>query len=101
VSALVLEASRSDYQHSVGNFPESCELFATLAGEGERPPEDAPWQPMLARVKLGPHQQHFFQLQPTQQPVSHVKLVIHPGKSLIEPTALLDNEQTAASNAFV
>lgn len=35
----------------------------------------------MAQSKLKPHQQHFFQLELLEEPVTHVKLVIHPGQS--------------------
>jgi allantoicase len=85
----------------VGNFPESCELFAANCSDAEKPAADTQWQPILARSKLGPHQQHFFQLEPTQEPVTHVKLVIHPGRlRLLYYVVQLTSKQTAVSRGF-
>lgn len=62
-----------------GNFPESCELHALNAREIVPSAPDDAWTLILPRAKLGPHKQHFFQLENVADSVfSHVKLTIHP-----------------------
>ncbi|KAH9931066.1 allantoicase [Epithele typhae] len=75
-----LAQAEIDTAHFKGNFPESCELHAlhsdTLAPTDV--PDDA-WTPILPRTKLGPHRQHFFQLENVNgTPYTHVKLTIYP-----------------------
>lgn len=44
------------------------------------PGEATTWSPILAKTKLGPHKQHFFNLTPLSDsnPITHVKVVIWP-----------------------
>ncbi|KAF5370869.1 hypothetical protein D9758_001924 [Tetrapyrgos nigripes] len=72
-----------DTAHFKGNFPESCELHALYseneidwtAGRGE----DKEWQLVLPPTKVGPHRQHYFQLENVQgNKYTHVKVTIHP-----------------------
>ena len=71
----------------MGNFPESCELHA-LAVEGEANWEDTrgqseEWQLILPRTKLGPHRQHYFQLENVEgTKYTHVRVTIHPDGGL-------------------
>lgn len=69
-----------DTAHFKGNFPESCELHATYSTEIV--PTDVPddgWTLVLPRTKLGPHRQHFFQLENVDGiPYTHVKITIYP-----------------------
>ncbi|KAI0743487.1 Allantoicase [Daedaleopsis nitida] len=69
-----------DTAHFKGNFPESCELHAVYSSE--LVPTDVPddgWTPILPRTKLGPHRQHFFQLENVGgTPYTHVKMTIYP-----------------------
>ncbi|KAF6763100.1 allantoicase [Ephemerocybe angulata] len=70
-----LEQVEIDTAHFKGNFPESCEIEATYSetdldvqahgGEG--------------LTKLGPHRQHYFQLENVENTVfTHVKMTIYP-----------------------
>ncbi|KAI3618696.1 allantoicase [Moniliophthora roreri] len=62
-----LEHVEIDTAHFKGNFPESCEIHALRidehvdwkVGRGE----DKEWMLILPRTKLGPHRQHYFQLE--------------------------------------
>lgn len=82
-AAGYLEQVEIDTAHFKGNFPESCELHALSSatdidwssGRGE----DQEWVVILPRTKLGPHRQHYFQLENVQgKAYTHVKLTIHP-----------------------
>jgi len=60
----------------MGNFPESCELHATLDANVNINSE---WTSILTRTKLGADRRHFFQLQNVQdQAYTHVKVTIYP-----------------------
>lgn len=64
----------------MGNFPESCELHA-LAHPigGNAPVADGEWTRIMSRTPLGPHRQHFFQLDNVAgRAYTHIKLVIFP-----------------------
>ncbi|KAJ6594094.1 allantoicase [Mycena capillaripes] len=78
-----LEQVEIDTAHFKGNFPESCEIhalevsgdvdWASTRGEGQE------WSLILPRTKLGPHRQHYFQLENVQGRLyTHVKVTIHP-----------------------
>jgi allantoicase len=77
-----LEQIEIDTAHFKGNFPESCEVHAlaisgnvdwSTSGEGHE------WTVILPRTKLGPHRQHYFQLENVLgQRYTHVKVTIHP-----------------------
>ncbi|KAF9263328.1 Allantoicase [Marasmius fiardii PR-910] len=77
-----LEQVEIDTNHFKGNFPESCELHGLYleevdwsVGRGE----DQDWKLILPRTKLGPHRQHFFQLENVAGiRYSHVRVTIHP-----------------------
>ncbi|KAJ7496105.1 galactose-binding domain-like protein [Mycena galericulata] len=78
-----LEQVEIDTAHFKGNFPESCEIHALAItgdvdwtiGRGE----DHEWSLILPRTKLGPHRQHYFQLENVQGKLyTHVKVTIHP-----------------------
>ncbi|TBU33835.1 Allantoicase [Dichomitus squalens] len=72
-----------DTAHFKGNFPASCELHALYCPDALVPtdvPEDE-WTPILPRQKLGPHRQHFFQLEKSAvdgTPYTHVRIIIYP-----------------------
>ncbi|KAH7888506.1 galactose-binding domain-like protein [Phlebopus sp. FC_14] len=68
-----------DTAHFKGNFPESCEIHA-LNTASDVPESDSPdWVTVLSRVRLGPHRQHFFQLETGPDEVfTHVKVTIYP-----------------------
>ncbi|KAJ7859725.1 allantoicase [Mycena leptocephala] len=78
-----LEQVEIDTAHFKGNFPESCEIHAlaasgdvdwvTTRGEGHE------WTVILPRTKLGPHRQHYFQLENVEGRLyTHIKVTIHP-----------------------
>ncbi|KAJ7680563.1 galactose-binding domain-like protein [Mycena polygramma] len=82
-----LEQVEIDTAHFKGNFPESCEIHALVAsgdvdwastkGEGHE------WSLILPRTKLGPHRQHYFQLENVDGRLyTHVKVIIHPDGGL-------------------
>ncbi|KAJ6499056.1 galactose-binding domain-like protein [Mycena sanguinolenta] len=75
-----LESVEIDTAHFKGNFPESCELHALVdSGNADWTREDHEWTVILPRTKLGPHRQHFFQLENVkEQRYTHVKITIHP-----------------------
>lgn len=79
----VLEQVEIDTAHFKGNYPESCEMGALFA-ENEvdcstQKDEDLSWTPVLSRIKLGPHRQHYFQLENVDgRMYTHVKVTIHP-----------------------
>lgn len=53
------------------------------------PPESAVWTTIVAKKPLGPHRQHFFDVErnvPIDQIFSHVRLSTYPGESGV-PTA--------------
>ncbi|KAJ7217868.1 galactose-binding domain-like protein [Mycena pura] len=82
-----LEQVEIDTAHFKGNFPESCEVHALFVtgdvdwsgtkGEGHE------WSLILPRTKLGPHRQHYFQLENVEGKLfTHVKITIHPDGGL-------------------
>ncbi|KAJ7072146.1 galactose-binding domain-like protein [Mycena amicta] len=79
----LLEQVEIDTAHFKGNFPESCELHALAAG-GDidwtyTRGESEEWSLILPRTKLGPHRQHYFQLENVRGRLfTHVKITIHP-----------------------
>jgi allantoicase len=61
-----------DTAHFMGNFPESCVVEA-LDEDG------VDWTTVLPQTKLGPHRQHYFQLENVGSKVfTHVRIIIHP-----------------------
>ncbi|KAJ7647130.1 galactose-binding domain-like protein [Roridomyces roridus] len=78
-----LEQVEIDTAHFKGNFPESCEIHATaVTGDvdwSRTRGEDGEWTLILPRTKLGPHRQHYFQLENVEGKLyTHVKVTIHP-----------------------
>ncbi|KAF9793362.1 allantoicase [Thelephora terrestris] len=76
-----------DTAHFKGNFPESCELYAINSPDFIPPHHqgtpgattESSWAMILPRSKLGPHRQHFFQLQNVDHiKYTHVMLTIYP-----------------------
>ncbi|KAK1217338.1 Allantoicase [Marasmius sp. AFHP31] len=63
-----------------GNFPESCEVHALyLEKENVGRGEDQDWKLILPRTKLGPHRQHFFELENVAGiPYTHIRVTIYP-----------------------
>lgn len=64
--------------------PETGPTFRLDAGI---PPQDVPeaddkdWAVLLPRSKLGPHRQHYLQLNKELNPLSHIKVTIYPGEN--------------------
>ncbi|CDO76539.1 hypothetical protein BN946_scf184769.g3 [Trametes cinnabarina] len=98
-----------DTAHFMGNFPESCELHALRSDEIV--PIDVPddrWTLILPRTKLGPHRQHFFQLENVDgKPYTHVKITIYPDGGVKRvrvlgrrATAINENGEAQASDAI-
>lgn len=63
----------------MGNFPESCELHA-IHSESLVPTDvtEEDWSLVLPLAKLGPHRQHQFQLENTDEPFTHLRVTIYP-----------------------
>ncbi|OCH95129.1 allantoicase [Obba rivulosa] len=111
-AAGLLSQIEIDTAHFKGNFPESCEVHA--ARSDGLIPQDIPegeWTPVLPRTKLGPHRQHFFQLENTAAPFTHVRVTIYPdggikrvrvtGRRVVagEPSAAAAAPATASADA--
>ncbi|KAJ7091204.1 allantoicase [Mycena epipterygia] len=82
-----LEQVEIDTAHFKGNFPESCEIHAlSISGDVDwtsTKGEDHEWSLILPRTKLGPHRQHYFQLENVQgQLYTHIRVTIHPDGGL-------------------
>jgi allantoicase len=45
------------------------------------PDLNSEWTEILAKSKLGPHQQQYFQITKPQEKFTHVRMTIYPGKS--------------------
>ncbi|KAJ7076315.1 galactose-binding domain-like protein [Mycena belliarum] len=78
-----LEQAEIDTAHFKGNFPESCEIHAvSIPGDVDwtsTKGEGYDWVSILPRTKLGPHRQHYFQMENVQGKLfTHVKVTIHP-----------------------
>ncbi|OUR94517.1 allantoicase [Flavobacteriales bacterium 34_180_T64] len=70
-----------DTKHFKGNYPDSCAIDACYCeDESEILNSEHEWFPLLPQMKLGADQEHHFeeQIQPINQPISHVKLKIYP-----------------------
>ncbi|SGY62302.1 BQ5605_C007g04675 [Microbotryum silenes-dioicae] len=72
-----LEWADLDTNHFVGNFPQSAELYGIVSDE-KLPAQDADWTLILGQTRLGPHRQHFFQLEHPEKVWTHVRLSIYP-----------------------
>ncbi|EAU91039.2 allantoicase [Coprinopsis cinerea okayama7 len=74
-----LEHVEIDTAHFKGNFPESCELHGLYSDNDLDVQVQGNWTEILPRTKLGPHRQHYFQLENVENTVySHVKMTIYP-----------------------
>ncbi|PPQ89703.1 hypothetical protein CVT25_014104 [Psilocybe cyanescens] len=76
-----------DTHHFLGNFPESCEIYALSTPDGdnwnEALADHSKWTMILPRTKLGPHRQHFFELDNVEnRTYTHVKVIIFPDGGL-------------------
>ncbi|RDB25286.1 putative allantoicase [Hypsizygus marmoreus] len=83
--AGILEHVEIDTEHFKGNFPESCEIHALFAETDVdwKTYEDRDWTVILSRTKLGPHRQHYFQLENTEgKAYTHIKFTIYPDGGL-------------------
>ncbi|KAJ3364860.1 hypothetical protein HDU91_002424 [Kappamyces sp. JEL0680] len=56
--ACKVESLIIDTNHYKGNYPESC--LVEYAGAQSGIPQESDWSVLLARTKLGPHQEHVF-----------------------------------------
>jgi len=78
-----LEQVEIDTAHFKGNFPESCELHALFSDHDidwqTQRDDELSWTSILPRTKLGPHRQHFFQLENVEgKTFTHARLTIYP-----------------------
>ncbi|KXN91036.1 putative allantoicase [Leucoagaricus sp. SymC.cos] len=78
-----LEQVEIDTAHFKGNFPESCELHALFSDHDinwkTQRDDELEWTLILPRTKLGPHRQHYFQLENVEgQTFTHVRVTIYP-----------------------
>lgn len=78
-----LEQVEIDTAHFKGNFPESCELHALFSDHDidwqTQGDDELSWTSILPRTKLGPHRQHFFQLENVEgKTFTHARLTIYP-----------------------
>ncbi|WWD18333.1 allantoicase [Kwoniella shandongensis] len=63
-----------------GNYPAACAIEATLVEDGESL-DNAKWTTVVAKKPLGPHRQHFFDIErnvPQGQVFSHIRYDIFP-----------------------
>jgi len=78
-----LEQTELDTAHFMGNYPESCELHALYSEDIIPTASEEEWTNVLPRTKLGPHRQHYFQLENVQGRVfTHVRVTIYPDGGL-------------------
>ncbi|KAF5351866.1 hypothetical protein D9756_007571 [Leucocoprinus leucothites] len=78
-----LEQVEIDTAHFKGNFPESCELHALFSDHDinwkAQNDNELDWTLILPRTKLGPHRQHYFQLENVEgMTFTHVRVTIYP-----------------------
>lgn len=78
-----LEQVEVDTAHFKGNFPESCELHALFSDHDinwkMQRDDELEWTLILPRTKLGPHRQHYFQLENVEgNTFTHVRVTIYP-----------------------
>ncbi|KAF8919855.1 galactose-binding domain-like protein [Mucidula mucida] len=95
-----------DTAHFKGNFPESCDIVATSDVDADE------WTLILPRTKLGPHRQHYFQLDNVQgRAFTHIKITIYPdgglkrvrvlGTQSPAPTSVLPTETSLVHTSTV
>ncbi len=82
-----LEQVEIDTAHFKGNFPESCELHAVFSEHDinwkMQREDELDWTLILSRTKLGPHRQHYFQLENVEgKTFTHVRVTIYPDGGL-------------------
>ncbi|KAF9529194.1 Allantoicase [Crepidotus variabilis] len=78
-----LEQVEIDTHHFLGNFPESCEIYAIESPAdfdwNLATPDDSLWTLILPRTKLGAHRQHYFELENVEnRTYTHVRVTIYP-----------------------
>ncbi|KAE9411273.1 allantoicase [Gymnopus androsaceus JB14] len=99
---VIIKAVELDTAHFKGNFPESCEIHALSSVNDvdwtvERS-ESEDWTLVLPRTKLGPHRQHYFQLENVEGVAfTHIKVTIHPDGGLKRVRMLGRREVAGAS----
>ncbi|KAJ1304530.1 hypothetical protein OPQ81_005671 [Rhizoctonia solani] len=99
--AGILQQTEIDTAYFKGNFPESCTMHAINSNEVTPQDADEKWTCILPSQKLGPHRQHFFQLENVAERVyTHVKFTIYPDGGvkrvrIIGVRALGSNSETA------
>ncbi|GAA5955056.1 hypothetical protein JCM8115_005608 [Rhodotorula mucilaginosa] len=72
-----------DSGHFSGNESPASGVWGAYVREGQTLKEDSPlWQPLLPITPLGPAQRHLFLLPSASQPVTHLKLTMHPDGGL-------------------
>ncbi|GAA5867158.1 hypothetical protein JCM3774_004413 [Rhodotorula dairenensis] len=72
-----------DSGHFSGNESPASGVWGAYVPEGQTLKEDSPlWQPLLPITPLGPAQRHLFLLPSASQPVTHLKLTMHPDGGL-------------------
>ncbi|KAG5648586.1 hypothetical protein DXG03_003197 [Asterophora parasitica] len=86
-AAGFLEYVNIDTTHFKGNFPESCEVYGLYSDANidwkTHENRDEDWTLILSRTKLGPHRQHYLQLENVEgKAYTHVKLTIYPDGGL-------------------
>ncbi|OCF43935.1 allantoicase [Kwoniella heveanensis CBS 569] len=62
-----------------GNYPVACAIEATLSSDGDL--ASAEWTTVIAKKPLGPHRQHYFDVEktiPEGQVWSHIRYTIYP-----------------------
>ena len=95
-----MEKTEIDTAHFKGNFPESCELHATNSPDVIPSVEDSNWTCILPRTKLGPHAQHYFDLENVQDKVyTHVRVTIYPDGG-IKRVRILGKRSSAAETTL-
>jgi len=72
-----LDYAEIDTNYFIGNFPQMVDLYATVSDQIVPDPQSK-WTEILAKSKLGPHQQQYFQLSNSQEKFTHVRMTIYP-----------------------
>ncbi|KAF8904462.1 allantoicase [Gymnopilus junonius] len=92
-----------DTKHFLGNFPDSCEVHATLSkndfDQGTTPSLSDDWTLILPRTKLGPDRQHYFELDNVKnRTYTHVRVTIYPDGGLKRIRVVGRKVETASSS---
>ena len=83
----MLQQVEIDTKNFLGNFPESCEIHGiNITGNIDwfgAARDDSLWTLILPRTKLGPDQQHYFELENVENRVyTHARVTIYPDGGL-------------------